>query len=181
MIVQIIIVLVVVVGLFLTFIATRPGNFCIQRSRQIPVPSSVVYAIINDLHQWNRWSPFEKLDPNMQKTFSGSPIGPGSSYAWNGNNRAGEGRLTIVESNPDEAVKMDLEFSRPFRCKNRVTFAIEPQGQQTKVSWIMEGTNNFVGKIFGLLMNMEKMVGPDFEAGLASLEIAATADAQKQK
>lgn len=178
MLVQILIGILIVLGLFLLFVATRPAAFRIERSRQIQAPSPVVYSIINDLHQWGRWSPYEKLDPNMQRTFSGTEKGPGSSYAWNGNNRAGEGRLTIVESNPDEAVKLDLEFTRPFRCQNKVTFALKPQSNQTTVSWIMEGSNNFVGKIFHMVMDMDKMCGKDFEAGLANLDTIAQADAR---
>ena len=152
-----------------------------ERTHQVKAPSSVVYSIINDLHQWDRWSPYSQLDPEMKKTYEGPDSGPGASYAWNGNDQVGEGKLTIMESKPDEFVKMDLRFTRPFECQNKVTFAITPAGDETKVSWIMEGTNTFVGKLFDVLLNMDKMVGADFEKGLTTLDTVSQEDAKQSQ
>ncbi len=172
------VLVVIVVGL-LAFIGSRPEDFHIERSRQINAPGDVVFSMINDLHQWERWSPYEKLDPNMQKTFVGPAAGPGASYAWNGNNQAGEGRMTIVESKPGELVSMDLEFTRPFACKNKVNFELAPAATGTRVSWIMEGKNNLIGKAFSALFDMDAMVGKEFENGLANLNTVAQAEVQK--
>ena len=169
---------VVVVLLFvalLIFIATRSDTLHVERSAQINAPAEVVFAIINDLHQWSLWSPYDKRDPHMQKTFEGAPVGPGASYAWNGNKEVGAGRLTIVESTPGELVTMQLEFTRPFACQNRVDFKLVPTAGGTRVSWIMEGKNNFISKAMSLIINMDKMVGTDFEQGLANLNAVAQA------
>ena len=114
-------VLFLIVAL-LVFIAMRPADFRTERSAQMNASPDAVFSIINDLHQWGRWSPYDKRDPDMKKTFAGPPTGPGASYAWSGNNKVGEGRLTIVESKPGQLVSMKLEFTRPFKCTNRVNF-----------------------------------------------------------
>lgn len=169
---------IVVVLLFVAlviFIATRSNTLHVERSALINAPADVVFGIINDLHQWSLWSPYDKRDPNMQKTFEGAPVGPGASYAWNGNKEVGEGRLTIVDCTPGELVTMRLEFTRPFACQNRVDFKLVPAADGTRVSWIMEGKNNFISKAMSLIINMDKMVGTDFEQGLANLNSVAQA------
>ena len=171
-------VLVLIVAV-IAFIATRPAYSRIQRSAQINAPADVVFSIINDLRRWAEWSPYDKRDPNMKKTFEGPSAGPGAIYIWNGNSQVGEGRLTIVESKPGELVSMRLEFSRPFKCDNQVNFRIVPSDGGTRVSWIMDGKNNFMGKFMSLIMDMDKMVGTDFEHGLANLNTVAHAEAQK--
>jgi uncharacterized protein YndB with AHSA1/START domain len=168
-------VLVVILAV-VVFIATRPASFRIERSARIDAPPDVVFSIINDLHQWGRWSPYDKRDPAMKKTFEGSPAGPGAVYAWNGNNQVGEGRLTIMESKPGELVAMKLEFSRPFACTNRAIFTLAPSEGGTRVTWTMEGKNTLMGKAMSLFMNMDKMVGTDFEEGLANLNTTAQAE-----
>jgi hypothetical protein len=173
------IVVVVLIIAAIAFIATRPTNSRIQRSAQINAPADVVFSIINDLRRWTEWSPYDKRDPNMKKTFEGPSAGPGAVYTWNGNSQVGEGRLTIVESKPGELVSMRLEFSRPFKCDNQVNFRIVPSDGGTRVSWIMDGKNNFMGKFMSLIMDMDKMVGTDFEHGLANLNTVAQAEAQK--
>jgi Polyketide cyclase / dehydrase and lipid transport len=160
----------------IAFIATRPTNFRIQRSAQINAPGDVVFSIINDLRQWGQWSPYDKRDPNMKKTFAGPSAGPGAIYSWNGNNQVGEGRLTILESKPGELVSMRLEFSRPFKANNHVDFRLVPTEGGTRVSWIMDGKNNFMHKAMSVIMNMDKMVGTDFEQGLANLNTVAQAE-----
>jgi hypothetical protein len=159
-------------------IVTRPTNYRIQRHAQINAPAGVVFSIINDLRRWGEWSPYHKRDPNMKKTLEGPSAGPGAIYTWNGNNEVGEGRLTIVESKPGELVSMRLEFSRPFNATNQVKFRLEPSEAGTRVSWIMDAQNNFMTKAMSLFMDMDKMVGTDFEQGLANLNIVATAETQ---
>ena len=171
-------VLVLIVAV-IAFIATRPAYSRIQRSAKIDAPADVVFSIINDLRRWGEWSPYDKRDPNMKKMFEGPSAGPGAVYTWNGNSQVGEGRLTIVESKPGELVSMRLEFSRPFKCDNQVNFRIVPSDGGTRVSWIMDGKNNFMGKFMSLIMDMDKMVGTDFEHGLANLNTVAQAEAQK--
>jgi hypothetical protein len=129
--------------------------------------------MIDDFHQWVRWSPWEKLDPNMKRTFDGPTSGPGAIYAWSGNSKVGQGRSTIVESKAGQSVSMKLEMFKPFNCTNRVTFKLAPSEAGTRVSWIMEGQNGFMAKGFSLLMNMDKMCGTIFEEGLANLNRVA--------
>jgi Polyketide cyclase / dehydrase and lipid transport len=167
--IQIGIGVLVLVALVLAYIATRPGSCHIERSAQINAPADVVHSIINDLRQWGKWSPYDKRDPAMKKTFEGPSAGPGASYAWNGNNQVGEGRLTILQSKPGELVSMKLEFTRPFACNNQVNFILVPSGNGTRVTWAMDGKNRFMSKAMSLVMNMDKMVGKDFEQGLANL------------
>ncbi len=162
------------------FIATRPPNLRVERSAQVDAPVDVVFSIINDLHQWGRWSPWDKRDPEMKKIYAGSESGPGAIYTWNGNKNVGEGRMTILESTPGELISMKLEFLRPFPATHQVTFELAPTDTGTRVRWIMDGKRNFLMKAFhtafSLFMNMDKMIGKDFEEGLANLNIAAQAD-----
>ncbi len=173
-----IVVLIVIIALVI-FIATRPPNFHVERSAQINAPGDVVFSIINDLHQWGRWSPWDKRDPEMKKTYEGSASGPGSIYTWNGNKNVGEGRMTILDSKAGEFVSIKLEFIRPFPGTNQVTFKLAPSESGTRVSWIMDGKCNFIMKAFSLVMNMDKMIGKDFDEGLANLNNAAQADVQR--
>jgi Polyketide cyclase / dehydrase and lipid transport len=162
----------------IVFVATRPANFRVQRSAQVSAPPDVVFSIINDLHRWGKWSQYDKRDPSMKKTFAGPSEGPGAIYTWNGNSEVGEGRLTIMESKPGQLVSMKLEFSKPFKCTNQVNFKLEPCDGGTRVSWIMDGKNNFVSKAMSVFMDMDKMVGKDFEQGLANLHKVAQSEAR---
>jgi hypothetical protein len=162
-----------VLALLLVVISTRPASFRIERSAQISAPDAVVFSLLNDFHQWLKWSPWEKLDPNMKKTFEGSASGPGARYAWVGNSKAGEGRMTILHSKPNELVSIQLEFIKPFAATHRTTFTLSPSGAGTEVHWIMEGENGFSSKAFSLFVNMDQLVGKDFEQGLANLNTAA--------
>ncbi len=162
------------------YITTRPAAFRVERSAQISAPSDVVFRILNDLTQWPRWSPWEKLDANMTKTFSGPEAGPGASFAWKGNKKAGEGNVTIVETDPGRIITMRLVMLAPFAATNKVIFTVNPSGGGTHVSWAMEGTNNFMMKAMGVFANMDGFVGKDFEEGLANLNVAAQEDAQKR-
>jgi hypothetical protein len=171
-----IVVILVVILAFLAFVATRPAEFRIARSRTLPATPATVHAYVNDFHKWPEWSPWEKLDPTMKKEWSGAPAGVGASYHWVGNNKVGEGRMTITDSRAPQSVTLRLEFIKPFAATNVAQFDLAPSGSGTNVTWAMTGQRNFVMKAFGLFMNMDKLVGTDFEKGLASLD-AVTADA----
>ncbi len=154
----------------LVVVALQPAAFQIARSTTISAPAAAIFPHVNDLHAWVAWSPFEKLDPAMKRTYEGPPSGAGASQSWSGNSKAGEGRLTIMESKLNELVRLKLEFVRPFACCNNVDFTFKPEGSQTVVSWDMTGENGFMAKGFGLIMNMDKMVGKEFAEGLANLK-----------
>jgi carbon monoxide dehydrogenase subunit G len=157
----------------LIVVALRPAEFLITRSASISAPPAAVFAQINDLHKWEAWSPWAKIDPTMKQTYEGASAGTGAIYSWAGNKEVGEGRMTITESRPDEVVRIKLEFIKPFAAVNTTEFHLKPEGKQTSLTWSMSGTNNFMAKAFGLFMNMDKMVGGDFEKGLAQLKSAA--------
>lgn len=176
---QICIAFLVLIAALVIFIATRPANFRIERSAQIDAPANVVFPMINDFHQWVRWSPWENLDPNMKRTFEGPQAGPGASYGWSGNAKVGSGRSTIVDSKPAQSVSLKLEMFKPFNCTNQVTFKLAPSGAGTRVSWIMEGKNGLMSKAFSLVMNMDKMCGPIFDQGLANLNALVQSESQK--
>ncbi|HEY2837830.1 MAG TPA: SRPBCC family protein [Pirellulales bacterium] len=161
--------LVIVIGGLSAFIAARPAKFLIERSAQVEAPPEAVFPLIDNLHEWAKWSPYEKLDPEMKKTFEGPDSGVGASYAWSGNSQAGEGRSTIVETKPNELVALKLEFVKPFEATCHVTFTLVPTANGTNVTWSMEGTNSFVAKAMSLVMDMDKMIGKDFKEGLANL------------
>jgi uncharacterized protein YndB with AHSA1/START domain len=168
---------VLLAGGFAAYVARRPAAFRISRSRTMAAPPEAVFAQINDFHRWQAWSPWEKLDPNMKKEFSGPPSGPGASYYWSGNNKAGEGRMTITDSQPGRSVTLRLEFMKPWKATNTTRFDLQPSGGGTAVTWEMTGTNNFMAKAFTVFMDMDKMVGPDFEKGLAGLDAVASSTA----
>jgi hypothetical protein len=167
-----------VIVIFLIVVAIQPADFRLARTVAIDAPASAVFPYVNELRRFDDWSPFAKIDPNMKKTYEGPEAGVGASYSWNGNDNAGEGKMTIVESRPGEVVFMKLEFTRPMACENKVEFRFEPKGDQTHVSWIMTGTNGFIGKAFHLLL-VDRMVGGQFEEGLAKLKSLSEADAKK--
>ena len=142
-------------------------------------PPAEVFAHVNDFHKWADWSPWEKLDPAMKKTFSGAASGPGSVYEWTGNDQVGTGRMTLTDSTPSDLIRIKLEFLKPFEATNNTEFIFKPEGAGTKVTWNMAGNNNFMAKAAGLFMNMEKMVGGDFEKGLAQLKTTVEAGVKK--
>jgi uncharacterized protein YndB with AHSA1/START domain len=170
MLLIILVIIAVVVAAVLIVASLKPATFRIARSLRIHAPADRIFPFINEFHQWAQWSPFEKLDPAMRKTFGGSPTGRGSTYAWSGNGRAGQGSMEITESIPSSRVVIDLRFERPWKATNRAIFTLESAGDATAVTWAMEGRNVFMAKVMGLFMNMDKMIGKDFEAGLVSLK-----------
>lgn len=170
MLVYILIALAVIVVLFIVIVAMRPPTFRVERSATMNAPPNVVFDHVNDLRKWQAWSPWENLDPNMKRTYEGTPTGAGSMYAWQGNKQVGEGRMTITESRPNELVRFKLEFLKPFKATNTALFTFVPQGGQTTVNWAMQGKNNFMFKAMGMFCNMDKMVGGQFDQGLTKLK-----------
>jgi uncharacterized protein YndB with AHSA1/START domain len=168
--------LVIVVVVLAIVVATRPSTSHIERSILITASPENIFAQVNDFHSWAAWSPWEKLDPKMEKTFAGPPAGAGAIYAWNSDNgKVGQGRMTIERSDLPSSVSVKLEFIKPFTATNTVTFTMIPVGTQTRTTWAMDGHNGFLGKLFHLVMNMDKMVGDDFERGLTALKSVAEA------
>lgn len=163
------------------FVATRPPAFHVERSITIAAPPESAFARVNDLHAWGAWSPYEQKDPQMKRTWDGSPSGTGAVYAWAGNGEVGEGRMTIVQSDAPSRIAIKLEFFRPFAATNTATFTFVPTPEGTRVTWAMDGRKNFVAKALHLVMNMDTMVGGDFEKGLVALKtLAEDATAERQ-
>jgi hypothetical protein len=171
----------VVLLVLIAVIMTRPATFRIERTATILAPANVVFPLVNDFHNWERWSPWEKRDPTMQKMHEGAPAGAGAMYSWIGNNDVGEGKMTILESKPDEMISMKLDFLKPMKATNMTQFSFKPEGDNTQVTWAMSGENNFISKAFSLVMDMDKLVGKDFEEGLSNLNTVAQAEAKKQR
>jgi len=151
---------------------TKPDSFEVKRSADVAAPPEKIVASLSDFHAWTAWSPWEKLDPGMKKSFSGPPSGVGSVYEWSGNSKAGAGRMEITEVTPAK-VSIKLDFLKPFEAHNVVDFLLEPKGEATHVTWIMRGKNNFLAKVMQVFVSMDKLIGKDFEAGLAALKTAA--------
>jgi uncharacterized protein YndB with AHSA1/START domain len=171
---------IVIVGLLLVAIAAiliaaaaKPGVFRVRRTARINAPPEKIFPLMNDFRSFSTWSPYEKRDPQMKRSYSGSASGKGAIYAWDGNKNVGSGRMEILESTPPESVSIKLDFSRPFEAHNRVQFTLEPRGGSTTVGWAMEGPVPFVAKIMHVFINMDRIVGGDFESGLANLKLIA--------
>ena len=165
-----------IIALFIVVVATRPSAFKIERSLAMSAPREVVFEQVNDFHNWSRWSPWAKLDPHMKVTHSGDPSGAGAVYEWAGNRKAGKGRMEIAQSQPYECIKIILDFLEPIRATNVTEFRFASHGRETQVTWCMAGKRNFGMKAFDLLMNMDKMVGGDFEKGLTRLKEISEAE-----
>jgi carbon monoxide dehydrogenase subunit G len=170
MLLKILIGLVVIVVALAMVVATRPSEFRVERTATVAAPAPVVFAQVNDFHKWEAWSPYAKRDPEMKKSFEGEPAGVGAVYAWSGNREVGEGRTTIVESRPNELIRVKLEFVRPFAATSTAEFAFKPEGERTAVTWSLDGRNGFIAKAMGLVVNMDRMIGGDFETGLAQMK-----------
>jgi uncharacterized protein YndB with AHSA1/START domain len=170
----------VVIALVLIIAAFQPSDFRVERSTVIAAPAAVVFAQVNDFHRWVAWSPWEKIDPAMKKTFDGAPAGTGAIYSWAGNNQVGEGRCTIIESRPNELIRVRLDFIKPFASVCTADYAFKQDGERTQVTWSMSGPKNFISKLIGLFMSMDKMLGEQFEAGLSNLKTVSEMAARKQ-
>jgi carbon monoxide dehydrogenase subunit G len=167
------IVLVAIVAALLVFAATRPDTFRVERSATIAAPAARIFPHLDDFHRWGAWSPWEKLDPALKRTFSGAESGAGAVYAWEGNSKVGQGRMEILESDAPSRLRIQLDFIKPFEAHNTTVFALAPEGDATRVTWVMDGRHNLVSKLMGVFMNMDRMVGNDFERGLANLKAVA--------
>ena len=161
--------LAVLIVIVLVMAATRPNDFRIERSVRIGAPPERIFAMVNDLAEWKHWSPWEKKDPAMAREFSASTVGLGATYAWRGNREVGEGRMTVIESQAPVRFRLRMEFLAPFKATHEAAFELKSEGSATHVSWAMTGRHPFIGKIMCLFFNMDRMVGRDFEAGLAAL------------
>jgi hypothetical protein len=170
MIKKILIPVLILIVVFVIVVALQPSHYRIARSTTISAPPAEVFAQVNDLHKFQDWSPWAKLDPDLKQTYEGAPTGAGAAYAWEGNKKVGQGRMSITESKENELVNMRLEFFKPFASVATTEFALKPEADQTALTWSMSGENNFIAKAFCLFMNMDKMVGGDFERGLAQLK-----------
>jgi uncharacterized protein YndB with AHSA1/START domain len=164
-----------VVALLLLFgyAATRPDSFQVQRSIVVQAPAEKLFPLITDFRSWPAWSPWERLDPNMKRTYSGAQSGRGAVYAWEGNDDAGKGRMEITEAIEFSKVVIDLQFFAPWEARNVAEFALSPSGTGTQVTWTMHGPSPFMAKLMGVFMDMDQLIGKDFEAGLANMKAAA--------
>lgn len=170
---RIFLVLGVVLAIFVAYVATRPGVYKVERSLVMNASVSEVFPRVVIFRRWTTWSPWANLDPGMKVEYSGPKGGVGSVYYWKGNDRVGEGRMTMTGALKDQLVEIKLEFIKPWEQTSKTTFTFQPEGSGTKVTWSMTGERDFVGKLFGLFMDMDKMVGPDFEKGLLALKTQA--------
>ncbi|HZT56595.1 MAG TPA: SRPBCC family protein [Burkholderiaceae bacterium] len=163
-------VIAALIGGVLVFASTKPDSFSVQRSASIKAPPEKIFAVLNDFHRWTEWSPWEKLDPAMKRTLGGAASGKGATYAWEGNSKAGQGRMEIIESAPASKVGIQLDFIKPFEGHNIAEFTLTPQGDATRVDWVMRGPTPFVSKLMQVFVSLDAMIGKDFEEGLANLK-----------
>lgn len=167
------IALLVVIALIVGFALTKPDTFSVQRSATIKAPPDKIMALVADFRQWPSWSPWEKLDPNMQRTLSGAQIGKGAVYAWQGNSDVGKGRMEITDYSAPNSVTIKLDFLEPMAMSNVTQFVLTPQGDATTVTWNMNGPMPFISKVMSVFTSMDAMVGKDFDKGLSQLKAVA--------
>ena len=161
-------VLLLATALVFGWAATQPDTFRIERTVTIDAPASTIFPLINDYRGWALWSPWEKKDPGMKRTYSGADAGVGAAYEWSGNSDVGSGRMEIIRSVPDSNVTVDLHFLTPIEARNTAEFTLTPDGESTSVTWAMYGPSPFLSKLIGVFMSMDDMIGADFEQGLAA-------------
>lgn len=164
------IVLILAIVLLLILASRKPNSFRVERSILVNAPAHAIFQHINDFHAWSAWSPWEHIDPNLQRSYSGADFGVGAKYAWVGNNKVGQGHMAILESREFEFIKVDLHFIKPFAAHNTAEFTLKQQLNETTVSWVMYGPSPLMSKIMGMFMNMDKMIGGQFETGLQTLK-----------
>ena len=169
----ILITVAAIIVLFIVIVSMRPNDFRITRSTTINAPPVNVFAQVNDFHNWQPWSPWAKMDPACKNDFEGAPGEVGSQFLWSGNNKVGQGRMTLIETRASELIRIKLEFMKPFKATHTAEFTFQPQGNQTTVTWSMFGKNNFMAKAVTLFMNCDKMIGSQFEQGLAAMKVLA--------
>ncbi len=175
----ILVALAVIAVLFLVIASLQSPEFRVIRSATVSAPPAVVFAEVNDFHRWEAWNPWGKIDPAMKQSYEGPPAGPGAVYSWDGNSKVGAGRMTLTENRVPELIRIRLEFLKPFATTNTAEFVFKPEGDRTVVTWDMVGKKNFFSKAMGMVMNMDKMVGGQFEKGLADLKALSEAAAKR--
>ena len=168
--IPIVLALVFIGILLIVVVAGQPGEFVVSRQITMAAPPDLVFPHINELRNWEAWNPWGSLDPNCKMTYEGPSAGAGASYSWSGNNKIGAGRNTITESRHNELVRFRLEFQKPMVATNTAEFTLRPNGEHTVVTWTMSGERNVSGKLFGLLLNCDKMCGDQFDKGLAKIK-----------
>lgn len=179
MFIKIVIALAAVVAVILIVASLQPPDFKITRSATIAAPPAIVFAQVNDFHNWNSWSPWAKMDPAAKSAFEGPSSGTGAGFTWDGNSKVGTGRMTITESRPNDLIRIKLDFIKPFEGHNIAEFSFKPEAGGTVLTWSMSGRKAFIPKVMCLFMNMDKMVGGNFEQGLASIK--AISEAMKNR
>jgi uncharacterized protein YndB with AHSA1/START domain len=162
--------IVLVLGGVVALASLRPNSFSVSRSAVIQAPAESVFARLVDFHAWRDWSPWASLDPNATESFNGPQSGVGSSFAWSGNRKVGAGKMTILECVKDELLRLKLDFERPMRGTRAASFELKPEGDATRLTWTMKGKNDFQAKLFSLFVNCDRLIGGDFEKGLANLK-----------
>ena len=172
---KIFLALVVVVVAVLAYAATRPDTLRVERRTSIKAPPEKIYVLIEDFHRWEAWSPWEKVDPGMKRTYSGAEKGLGAIYAWQGDSNVGSGRMEVVEAASPSRVVIKLDFIEPFEGHNTAEFTLNPAGDSTQVTWMMYGPNTYLGKLMSVLFDFDTMIGEQFESGLAQMKSAAEA------
>jgi uncharacterized protein YndB with AHSA1/START domain len=163
------VILAIAIAVVLVLAATKPGKLWVQRATSIKAPAEKIFPLINDFRQWRTWSPYENKDPAMKRTFSRAESGKGAVYAWDGDKNVGSGRMEILDTAPSKIV-IELDFFKPFEGHNTAEFTMLPQGDGTNLTWTMYGPANFMSKLIQVFMNLDNMIGKDFEAGLANLK-----------
>jgi hypothetical protein len=176
---KILAVVAVLVIALVVFVGSRPSAYKVERTHIVNAPAEVVFAQVADFQKWGAWSPWAKLDPNMKTTFEGTAGAVDSSYAWEGHDKVGTGKMTILEATPSTSLKIKLEFLKPQQWTSETVFTFAPVEKGTTTTWTMSGNHDFFGKAFALFGDMDKMIGTDFETGLAQLDTAAAAEAKK--
>lgn len=164
------VILAIAMAAVLVLAATKPGTLRVQRATSIKAPAEKIFPLINDFRQWGSWSPYENKDPAMKRTFSGAESGKGAAYAWDGDKNVGSGRMEILETSLPTKIVIKLDFFTPFEGHNTAEFTMLPQGDATHVTWLMYGPANFMSRLIQVFMNLDKMIGKDFEVGLANLK-----------
>ena len=172
--------LAALIVVLVVLVLARASTFRVERATRIAAPPDVVFALVNDFHAWDRWSPWAHLDPSMKVTHGGPSSGTGATYHWTGNDKVGEGDMRITESRAPQTVSIRLEFIKPFASVNRTDFTFKPDASGTQVDWVTTGPLDFMGKGMDLFVGMDRMMGPDFEKGLAAMRREAEADAKKR-
>lgn len=176
---KILIGLVLIIVALVVVVAMQPSEFRVARTAAISAPPPDVFAQVNDFHNWESWSPWAKLDPAAKSDFEGPRAGKGAVFKWSGNDKVGEGKMTLVDSRPGELVKINVEMVKPFAGQSTTEFSLKPEGNRTAVTWSMSGEHNFIGKAFCLFMNGEKMMGAELEKGLTQMKSVVEAAIRK--